>query len=132
MLYKVLLDIKTLAADGKKVEEGILPTHIGCTGRVTECQVAVIECADGKHGPFLTGNIFDPFTINRISTSTSRQIRAQGKGTWPCIVVGKFRERGYKIRNHPFHITVLTKRCIGVENGQGFGRGCGNVPGSPW
>lgn len=45
MLYKVLLDIKTLAADGKKVEEGILPTHIGCTGRVTECQVAVVERA---------------------------------------------------------------------------------------
>ena len=128
MLYKVLLDIKTLAADGKKVEEGILPTHIGCTGRVTECQVAVVECADGKHGPFLTGNIYGSIHDQRDLHQHigGKSGKFQGKGTLALgIVVGKFRERGYKkYEIILFHITVLTKKeCIGVENGKGFGGG---------
>ena len=128
MLYKVLLDIKTLAADGKKVEEGILPTHIGCTGRVTECQVAVFKRPGSEHGTFLTGidhrTLYDDRNLYQHIGGKSGKL--QGKGTLALgIVVGKFRERGYKkYEIILFHITVLTKKeCVGVENGKGFGRG---------
>ena len=129
MLYKVILNIKTLTAYGKKVEERILTTHIGCTGRVTECQVAVVECAYGKHGPFLTGIghivLHDERDIYQHIGCESGKLHCEG-----TLTVGIVRWKNNK-RSHKeyvmkrFYIFELIKleHTGGIENGQGFGGG---------
>ena len=80
--------IEWLSAYREKVEESILATHIGGTGRVTECQVAVIECANGKHGPFLTGDIYGSIHDQRDLHQHigGKSGKFQGKGPWPWVL----------------------------------------------